>query len=618
MNVLLYLIILLPIFGFLLLSFSRGRWPEKLSAIIGVGSVGISALITFCITIYFYCHNIPNDYFYNQTLWHLIIIDNFAIPITFILDNVSLIMLGIVTGVGFLIHLYSAWYMCGEESYAKFFAYTNLFIANMIVLVLADNMMLMYLGWEGVGVCSYLLIGFYHTNSANGKAAMKAFLMTRIGDVSLAIGMFILYNQFGTLSLHELSIVVPQQISTGSALINCATLMIFGGVVSKSAQLPLHTWLSDAMAGPTPVSALIHSSTMVNAGVYLIARTHILFLLAPDILYLVSIIGVSTLLLAGCAALVQTDIKRVLAYSTMSQIGYMFLALGVQAWDAAIFHLITHAFFKSLLFLSAGSVIIACHQEQNIFKMGGLLKSLPFVYGCFLIGGSSLAAIPLITAGFYSKDEILWWTAFQGHNILLFASIIGSFITTIYTFRMIFIVFHGTQQIRVVQPVGIAHNLPLFVLAVLSTFLGVLIVQPQVQDLFSTNMIMNNYGKSKLDIISSVVILLGLTLTMILYLGKRQVVKSISTSTAGRFLTNLCYQGWGFDQIYHFIFIKTFKIIAQLLKNDPFNSIMNILVAISIWMNKILAFSQNGKIRFYLFFMTAGAVLMMLALLFMV
>lgn len=414
---LLYLTILLPLLGSVLLAFSRGRWSENVSAIIGAGSVGLAALVALYVGNEFLAQPVLSNGGYepySQQLWTWMSVGTFNIPFTLVLDGLSLTMLGVVTGVGFLIHVYASWYMRGEEGYSRFFAYTNLFIASMVVLVLADNMMLMYLGWEGVGLCSYLLIGFYYTNPDNGKAAMKAFFVTRIGDVFLAIGMFILWNELGTLNFSEMAVLAPQKFAEGSSTINWATLMLLGGAVGKSAQLPLQTWLADAMAGPTPVSALIHAATMVTAGVYLIARTHVLFLLAPEVLHLVGVVGAVTLVLAGFAALVQTDIKRVLAYSTMSQIGYMFLALGVQAWDAAIFHLMTHAFFKALLFLSAGSVILACHHEQNIFKMGGLRKQIPFIYAVMLIGGSALAALPLFTAGFYSKDAILWVRSLMG------------------------------------------------------------------------------------------------------------------------------------------------------------------------------------------------------------
>lgn len=348
----------------------------------------------------------------------------------------------------------------------------------MLFLVLGNDLLFVYLGWEGVGLCSYLLIGFYYQQSKNGAAAMKAFIVTRVGDVFLAIGLFILYQQLGTLNIQTILTLAPEKMAAGSWPVTLAALMLLGGAVGKSAQLPLQTWLADAMAGPTPVSALIHAATMVTAGVYLIARTHVIFTLAPDVLYLVGFIGAVTLLLSGFAALVQTDIKRILAYSTMSQIGYMFLALGVSAWDAAIFHLMTHAFFKALLFLSAGAVIVACHHEQNIFRMGGLRKSLPLVYVCFLIGGGALAALPFITAGFYSKDEILWQALASGHPELLAAGLVGAVLTSIYTFRLIFVVFHGPVQTQAHAGHGLAYSVPLVVLALLSTFIGALIVPP--------------------------------------------------------------------------------------------------------------------------------------------
>ena len=396
---LLFLTFLFPLLGWFVLAFSRGRFTETTAAIIGVGSVGLSALTAAWIIWQFNVAPPPGGV-YTQLLWQWMSVDGFAPSFTLYLDGLSLTMLGVVTGVGFLIHLFASWYMRGEEGYSRFFAYTNLFIFSMLLLVLGDNLLFLYFGWEGVGLCSYLLIGFYYSNPNNGNAALKAFVVTRIGDVFMAIGLFILFLNLGTLNIQELMVLAPQKYVSGDSWLWIATLMLLGGAVGKSAQLPLQTWLADAMAGPTPVSALIHAATMVTAGVYLIARTHGLFILTPGILELVGIVGGVTLVLAGFAALVQTDIKRILAYSTMSQIGYMFLALGVGAWDAAIFHLMTHAFFKALLFLASGAVINACHHEQNIFKMGGLWKKLPLAYASFIVGGSALAALPLITAGF--------------------------------------------------------------------------------------------------------------------------------------------------------------------------------------------------------------------------
>lgn len=609
---LLYLTILFPLLGSVLLAFSRGRWSENVSAIIGAGSVGLAALVAFYAGSEFLTHEA--GYVYPQMLWTWMSVGNFTIPFSLSLDGLSLTMLGVVTGVGFLIHVYASWYMRGEEGYSRFFTYTNLFIASMVVLVLADNMMLMYLGWEGVGLCSYLLIGFYYTNPENGKAAMKAFFVTRIGDVFLAIGMFILYNELGTLNFSEMVQRATQLSPEGLSMLNWATLMLLGGAVGKSAQLPLQTWLADAMAGPTPVSALIHAATMVTAGVYLIARTHGLFLLTPDILHLVGVIGAVTLLFAGFAALVQTDIKRVLAYSTMSQIGYMFLALGVQAWDAAIFHLMTHAFFKALLFLSAGSVIIACHHEQNIFKMGGLRKQIPFVYIVMLIGGSALAALPLFTSGFYSKDAILWGAKVDGQTVLLWAGIIGALMTAIYTFRMIFIVFHGEAKIKAHKVKGITHTVPLAILAILATFVGAMIHQP-LEGVFPAKPMEAGDGKLFIEAISGGFAIAGLLIATFLYLFRRSIVDAIAKTAIGRFFSTWWYHAWGFDWLYDVIFVKPFKGIAWLLESDPINSLMNIPAHLSRWANKGLAVSENGQIRWYVASLGLGAVLILALLL---
>ncbi|MBS0054905.1 NADH-quinone oxidoreductase subunit L [Yersinia sp. Marseille-Q3913] len=611
---LLFLTILLPLLGFLLLAFSRGRWSENTSATVGVGSIGLTALVTLYVAVDFLSQKATGVQVFNQTLWNWMSVGTFNIPLTLTLDGLSLTMLSVVTGVGFLIHMYASWYMRGEEGYSRFFAYTNLFIASMVVLVLADNLMLMYLGWEGVGLCSYLLIGFYYTNPANGAAAMKAFIVTRVGDVFLAIALFILYQELGTLNIRELMILAPQKLEMGGTAITWATLMLLGGAVGKSAQLPLQTWLADAMAGPTPVSALIHAATMVTAGVYLIARTHGLFLMAPEVLHLVGIIGAVTLVLAGFAALVQTDIKRVLAYSTMSQIGYMFLALGVQAWDAAIFHLMTHAFFKALLFLSSGSVILACHHEQNIFKMGGLRKTIPLVYICFLVGGAALAALPIVTAGFYSKDEILWGALASGHINLMVAGLVGALLTALYTFRMIFIVFHGEPKTKAHPVKGITHNLPLIVLLVLSTFVGALITPPLAGVLPELHF--GEEGKMPLEIFSGVLVVIGIALAAFLYLGKRQWVNSIAQSAPGRFFTLWWFHAWGFDWLYHNVFVRPYLWIAKLLQRDPLNSLMNTPAILSRWSNRGLTVSENGQVRWYVASMGLGAVVVLALLLF--
>ncbi|MEY8711403.1 NADH-quinone oxidoreductase subunit L [Mangrovibacter phragmitis] len=603
---LLWLTFFLPLLGYVLLAFSRGRWSENLSATVGVGSVGLAALVTAWVGMDFFNHG---KQAFTLPLWTWMSVGNFTVAFNLVLDGLSLTMLSVVTGVGFLIHMFASWYMRGEEGYSRFFAYTNLFIASMVILVLADNLMLMYLGWEGVGLCSYLLIGFYYTDPKNGAAAMKAFIVTRVGDVFLAFALFILYNELGTLNFREMVELAPQHFAAGNTMLQWATLMLLGGAVGKSAQLPLQTWLADAMAGPTPVSALIHAATMVTAGVYLIARTHGLFLMTPEVLHLVGIVGAVTLVLAGFAALVQTDIKRVLAYSTMSQIGYMFLALGVQAWDAAIFHLMTHAFFKALLFLSSGSVILACHHEQNIFKMGGLRKSIPLVYVCFLVGGAALSALPVITAGFYSKDEILWGALASGHQNLMLAGLVGAFLTSIYTFRMIFIVFHGEEKIHAHAGKGITHHLPLLVLLVLSTFVGALITPPLAGVLPESDL--GHAGKTTLEMASGAVAIIGILIAAWLWLGKRTLVSAIAKSAPGRLFSTWWFHAWGFDWLYDAIFVKPFKAIGWLLQRDPLNALMNIPAILSRFAGRGLLLSESGHLRWYVASMSIGAVVVL-------
>ncbi|WP_445937488.1 NADH-quinone oxidoreductase subunit L, partial [Pseudomonas sp.] len=529
----------------------------------------------------------------------------------------SVTMLGVVTGVGFLIHLFASWYMRGEEGYSRFFAYTNLFIFSMLLLVLGDNLLMLYFGWEGVGLCSYLLIGFYFKHTANGNAALKAFIVTRIGDVFMAIGLFILFLHLGTLNIQELMLLAPQKYVEGDSWLWIATLMLLGGAVGKSAQLPLQTWLADAMAGPTPVSALIHAATMVTAGVYLITRTHGLFLLTPDILELVGIVGGVTLVLAGFAALVQTDIKRILAYSTMSQIGYMFLALGVGAWDAAIFHLMTHAFFKALLFLASGAVINACHHEQNIFKMGGLWKKLPLAYASFIVGGAALAALPLITAGFYSKDEILWEAFASGHQWLLYAGLTGAFLTSLYTFRLIFIAFHGEQQAEAHAGHGVAHWLPLVTLIVLSTFIGALISPPLAGVLPQSVGHAGGEAKHSLEIASGAIAIIGIVLAALLFLGKRSFATAVAQSAPGRFLSAWWFAAWGFDWLYDKLFVQPYLLLCRLLGHDPIDRSIGLIPRLARGGNALLASSETGQVRWYATSIAGGAVLVLAVLLFL-
>ncbi|MFV3402351.1 MULTISPECIES: NADH-quinone oxidoreductase subunit L [Pseudomonas] len=611
---LLFLTFVFPLIGFLLLSFSRGRFSENLSALIGVGSVGLSAA-TAAYVIWQFNVAPPEGGAYSQLLWQWMSVDGFAPNFTLYLDGLSVTMLGVVTGVGFLIHLFASWYMRGETGYSRFFSYTNLFIASMLFLILGDNLLFIYFGWEGVGLCSYLLIGFYYSNRNNGNAALKAFIVTRIGDVFMAIGLFILFAQLGTLNVQELLVLAPQKFQAGDTWMVLATLMLLGGAVGKSAQLPLQTWLADAMAGPTPVSALIHAATMVTAGVYLIARTNGLFLLAPDILHLVGVVGGVTLVLAGFAALVQTDIKRILAYSTMSQIGYMFLALGVGAWDAAIFHLMTHAFFKALLFLASGAVIVACHHEQNIFKMGGLWKKLPLAYASFVVGGAALAALPILTVGFYSKDEILWEAFASGNTGLLYAGLVGAFMTSLYTFRLIFIAFHGEAKTEAHAGHGISHWLPLGVLIVLSTFIGAWIHPPLAGVLPESAGHAGGEAKHSLEIASGAIAVAGILLSALLFLGKRSFVSSIANSGLGRVLSAWWFAAWGFDWIYDKLFVKPYLLISHVLRKDPVDRGIGLIPRMARGGHVAMSKTETGQLRWYTASIAVGAVLVLGAVL---
>jgi NADH-quinone oxidoreductase subunit L len=608
---LLFLVCLAPLFGFVILTFSGKCWSENSAAAIGVGTVGIAALTTLGLAIQF-CVLPPADGVFTQPLWQWLHVGNFAPHFALRLDGLSLTMLGVVCGVGFFIHLFASWYMRGDESYARFFAYMNLFIASMVFLVLGDNLLFLYFGWEGVGLCSYLLIGFWYRDPANGAAARKAFVVTRVGDALMAIGLFWLYRELGTLDIQQAVLLAPGHFAAGDRAITMITLLLLGGAVGKSAQLPLQTWLPDAMAGPTPVSALIHAATMVTAGVYLIARTHGLFELAPYSLHAVGVVGAATLLLASCAALVQTDIKRILAYSTMSQIGYMFLALGAGAWGAAIFHLMTHAFFKALLFLTAGAVILACHHEQNIFKMGGLRKQLPLAYACFLVGGAALAAFPLVTAGFYSKDEILWEAYAGGHLGLFSAGLLGAFLTSLYIFRLIFTVFHGEAKIEAHPGHGLAYWLPLGVLLVLSTFVGGMIHPPLSGVL---PMVEHPAGNAKLsvELLSGAVAAGGIALAGLLFLGERRFVMWLAGTLPGRLLSGLWLRGWGFDWIYDLLFVRPFVWLAHINARDGIDLAILAIPAGLGALNGGLVRTQTGRIRWYAASMALGAVLVIAA-----
>ncbi len=401
-----------------------------------------------------------------------------TVNLGFLIDPLTCVMLLVVTGVGFLIHVYSVGYMHGEEGFTRFFAYMNLFMVSMLLLVMGNNYVVLFIGWEGVGLCSYLLIGYYYDRVSAAKAATKAFVVNRIGDAGFLIAIFLVFANFGTLDYTDV-FAKASTLDSSTAFAIAVCLLI--GAVGKSAQLPLYTWLPDAMEGPTPVSALIHAATMVTAGVYMVVRNHAIYDLTPDALLLVGIIGGATALFAATIGLVQTDIKRVLAYSTVSQLGFMFLACGVGAYAAAIFHLVTHAFFKALLFLSAGSVIHALSGEQDIRKMGGLWDKIKATHWVFLIGTAAIAGFPFL-AGWWSKDEILGHAFIHHHYILWTLGAVAAFCTAFYMSRLLYLTFYGESRVdhEVAHHIHESPNvmiMPLFVLALLSVvggFIGVI------------------------------------------------------------------------------------------------------------------------------------------------
>ncbi|MDQ2773354.1 MAG: NADH-quinone oxidoreductase subunit L [Acidobacteriota bacterium] len=608
---LLWLIPAIPFIGAVVLALAGRALSKRTVAIVGVGSVGLAALISLAIVPAFLALQPP----YIQVLWTWINVAGFRPQIAFYVDPVSLLMIVVVTFVGFLIHLYSAESMESDEGYSRFFAYMNLFVGSMVVLVLADNLLLLYLGWEGVGLCSYLLIGFWYKDAANGLAARKAFIVTRVGDTAMMVGLFLLYHSLGTLRIQELMHLASARWGTGSPYAIAAAALLLGGAVGKSAQLPLQTWLPDAMAGPTPTSALIHAATMVTAGVYLIARTHVLFALAPQVQFAVAIIGAATLILAGASALTQSDIKRVLAYSTISQIGYMFLALGVGSWAAALFHFMAHAFFKALLFLTAGIVIDALHEEHNIFRMGGLRKELPVAFWTFLVGGCSLAGLPLVTAGYFSKDFILWsaWTSPKGNPGLWIVGILGVLLTALYTFRVIFVVFFGTRNTSVASRPRYRMIVTVIVLAALS-LLGGLVKTPLLAFLNGAlpPLVEARSGfltESLSSVISGLAFATGLGFAFLFFMRKRRYAESLVTSTVGQRLHAFWFADWGFDWVYDRIFVRPVVWVATADRADIVDNVFIAIARLSRSAHLALSRTETGRLRWYAAAIGAGAVI---------
>lgn len=568
---LIYLIPLLPFIGFLINGIGFRKIANPLASAIGCVAVIASFIIT---AINFFSFDGQAQIHH---LFDWITIGSFNIGMDFQIDQLSLLMMMIITGVGSLIHIYSAGYMSHDEGFGKFFSFLNLFIFFMLLLVMGANYVIMFIGWEGVGLCSYLLIGFWNKNENYGDAARKAFIMNRIGDLGFLLGIFYIIEKTGSVAYSEVFSAIP---NLEPAAITTIALLLFIGAMGKSAQIPLYTWLPDAMAGPTPVSALIHAATMVTAGIYMIIRSNIIYSLSPLALEVVGWVGLATALLAASIGLFQNDIKKVLAYSTVSQLGYMFMGLGVMAYSSSFFHVMTHAFFKALLFLGAGSVIHAMSNEQDIRKMGGLYKKLPITFWTFFIATIAISGIPPFS-GFFSKDEILAHV-FE-HNKLMWAfALIGSFMTSFYMFRLLFLTFFGEfrgthEQAHHLHESPISMTFPLMVLAVLSA-IGGFFNFPHIfgghnkLTSFLTPIITKSPDNTFLDESTEITLMAVSVITALLALGLAYyfyMVKKARPVTEGQEagLQKLIYNKYYVDELYNTVFVKPVNAISVFSHN---------------------------------------------------
>jgi NADH-quinone oxidoreductase subunit L len=569
-------LLLTPFIGFLCNVFFGKKVGKSLSGAIGTLAVATS----FGLSLYFFSEILGSKKPITVTLFDWIQVSNFKLEIGFLLDQLSILWLLFVTGIGSLIHLYSISYMHDDENMHKFFAYLNLFIFFMITLVIGSNLLIMFIGWEGVGLCSYLLIGFWYKNQSYNDAAKKAFIMNRIGDLGFLIGIFILASVFSTIDFVEMKdVMLNMDVKTSSFnylyLLPIAALCLFIGATGKSAQLPLYTWLPDAMAGPTPVSALIHAATMVTAGIFMITRMNFLFDFAPDVQHIIAIVGAITALVAATIGLLQNDIKKVLAYSTVSQLGLMFLALGMGAYTVAVFHVITHAFFKACLFLGSGSVIHALHGEQDMRKMGGLRKAMPITFITMLVSTLAIAGI-FPFAGFWSKDEILM-VAFEHNKALWIIGSVASIMTAFYMFRLMYLTFfrdfRGTEeQKHHLHESPSLITIPLIILAVLAT-IGGLINLPgsnwlnhYLEPILATKLEHHALGSQEYMLMGIALTgaLVGIVWAYFKYI-KQAFVPKDDQEISG--LALVVYNKFYIDELYHLLIVTPLNSLAGLFKS---------------------------------------------------
>ena len=558
---------------------------------------------------------------------------NFEAGINFQVDQLSGLYLLVITGVGFLIHIYSLGYMKGEAGYYRFFAYLNLFVFFMLILVLGDGFLLMFVGWEGVGLCSYLLIGYYFEKDSAAAAAKKAFLFNRVGDFGVLSAVLLIFLTFGSIEFNEVNAEAAARLEHGGILVTIITLLLFLGATGKSAQIPLFVWLPDAMEGPTPVSALIHAATMVTAGLYMVARLSHLFVLAPLTMNIIAVIGALTALLAASIAITQTDIKRVLAYSTVSQLGYMFLAMGVGAFTTGVFHVMTHAFFKALLFLGSGSVILAVHHEQDMRKMGALKNKLPITYITMLLGTMAISGIPFFS-GFFSKDEILWYAFSSPFGGAWFWGIgfLTAGLTAFYMFRMIYLTFHGESRVdkHVAEHVSespVSITIPLAILAALSVFGGFFGV-PHIFHLLPNNMellfhsffavIPGGHGAALTEWILMVLSVLSAVLAW--YLASRVYKSGFEIASRLREKWEWAYKislnKWYVDELYDLVLIKpghqfTTHFLWRLFDLNVIDRIVNTSGTAARTAGNTIRTFQNGLTQSYALIFTIGTFLIL-------
>lgn len=616
-----------PLVGFLLISLNYKRLGRGATAFIACGLV----LLSFLLSLYLFSNllQLPEE----QRSVQVLLTDwfsagNFSVNISFLVDPLSILMLMIITGVGFLIHVYSIGYMHDDAGFNRFFSYLNLFVFFMLLLVMGSNYLILFIGWEGVGLCSYLLIGFWFKNTEYNKAANKAFIMNRIGDLGLLLGIILIFMNVGSLEYATVASSLP---SMDTNTITIIAILLFIGAMGKSAQIPLFTWLPDAMAGPTPVSALIHAATMVTAGVYMVVRNSALYSLSPVAMQLILVIGLSTALLAALIAITQNDIKKVLAYSTVSQLGLMFVALGLGAFSTGIFHMATHAFFKALLFLGAGSVIHALHGEQDIRKMGGLRKVLPITYPVFLVGVLAIAGIPPF-AGFFSKDEILA-QAFAHHPIVWASTVVISLLTAFYMFRLLFLTFLGAprageERMTKAHESPLSITIPLIILAILSTTGGFLNVPAVLggsswlhhflHPVTAAGTALPEHALSHETEYMLMGVMIALTILVIFfaynrYIGKKHVPKAEGESLPAFY--RISYHKFYVDELYEAIIRKPLLHVAalfdQIVERLGIDAIVNGLGQVVISGSERLRWLQYGRIGFYVFIMVISIILIL-------